>query len=705
MTKRYLGNIITQNPTAPADDFANSAAKGVWSLEEQLAYQKVGLWPVPGNFPLDVEDVFSTYLYDGTSAEHTITNGIDLAGEGGMIWGKIRSSTDQHWIVDSERGTGSNSNYKYLMPNLTNGESDFASRSVSSFNSNGFTLQNGTDNQFNESGQDYASWTFRKAPKFFDCVQYTGDGVAGRTVSHNLGTTVGSIFIKELTQPDYRWMVYHRSLGNGGLLRLDSTGAATYNNTAFNSTDPASDLFTLDGGAYVNGSGKEYVAYLFAHNDGDGGFGADGDADIIKCGSYTGNGSTNGPEIDLGFEPQFVLVKRADSSAGWFLMDTMRGMAVGNGTTGSTLYVNPNNSNAEDNFSSASVDPTPTGFNVDGTNTNVNASGGTYIYMAIRRGTKVPESATEVFNPTYAYQYDIEGNTSSSNGIHGYLGNSTDLYIQGYLSGSSLNALVRNRLTGGNYLSTNSTAQEITSSINFWDNNVGSGFETANSVNTSLITYNWKRAPGYFDAVAYTGDSTAQRAISHNLGVAPEMIWVKNRDQSGYNWIVGMGDPVGWDYYLSLNGSSSRGYSNIYFGNTNTAPTDSQFYVGRSAGWDDTNRDTYTYIAYLFASLPGISKVGSYTGTGATLNINCGFTSGARFVLLKKTSSTGHWIVFDTVRGIVSGNDPFLQINRTSAEVTAYDVVDPYSSGFTLTSDPTYGLNTSGASYIFYAIA
>ena len=65
MTKRYLGNIITQNPTAPAGDFTNSAAKGVWSLEEQLAYQKAGLWPVPGNLPLDVEDVFSTDFIHG----------------------------------------------------------------------------------------------------------------------------------------------------------------------------------------------------------------------------------------------------------------------------------------------------------------------------------------------------------------------------------------------------------------------------------------------------------------------------------------------------------------------------------------------------------------------------------------------------------------------------------------------------------------
>ena len=71
-----------------------------------------------------------------------------------------------------------------------------------------------------------------------------------------------------------------------------------------------------------------FVAYLFAHNDGDGEFGPDGDADIIKCGSYTGNGSANGPEIDLGFEPQWVLIKAQQSTGNWFMFDTMRGMPV-----------------------------------------------------------------------------------------------------------------------------------------------------------------------------------------------------------------------------------------------------------------------------------------------------------------------------------------------------------------------------------------
>ena len=95
--------------------------------------------------------------------------------------------------------------------------------------------------------------------------------------------------------------------------------------------------------------------------------------------------------------------------------------------------------------------------------------------------------------------------------------------------------------------------------------------------------------------------------------------------------------------------------------------------------------------------------MGSYTGTGATQTIDCGFTSGARFVLIKRTDSTSPWWVWDTARGIVSGNEPWLELNSTSQETTGYDWLDPDSSGFQL---PASGNNNlSGASYIFYAIA
>jgi hypothetical protein len=117
------------------------------------------------------------------------------------------------------------------------------------------------------------------------------------------------------------------------------------------------------------------------------------------------------------------------------------------------------------------------------------------------------------------------------------------------------------------------------------------------------------------------------------------------------------------------------------------------------------NGSGYTYVLYLFATLAGVSKVGSYTGTGADLNVDCGFSAGARFILIKRTDSTGDWYVWDSVRGIAAGNDPYLLLNSTAAEVTNTDYIDPLSSGFTVTATAPAALNASGGSYIFLAIA
>ena len=123
-------------------------------------------------------------------------------------------------------------------------------------------------------------------------------------------------------------------------------------------------------------------------------------------------------------------------------------------------------------------------------------------------------------------------------------------------------------------------------------------------------------------------------------------------------------------------------------------------------GTDASNNSSGdNYIAYLFASVPGISKVGSYTGTGSDLNVDCGFSAGARFVLIKRTDATGDWYAYDSVQGIVAGNDPYLLLNTTAAQVTGTDYIDPLSSGFTVTSSAPTGLNASSGTYLFYAIA
>ena len=111
------------------------------------------------------------------------------------------------------------------------------------------------------------------------------------------------------------------------------------------------------------------------------------------------------------------------------------------------------------------------------------------------------------------------------------------------------------------------------------------------------------------------------------------------------------------------------------------------------------------YIVYLFATLAGISKVGSYTGNGSSQTISCGFSAGARFILIKRTDASGDWYVWDSVRGIVAGNDPHLTLDTTAADVTNDDSVDPHNSGFIVNQNSATQINVSSGTYIFYAIA
>ena len=624
-----------------------------------------------GGGGLDITDVFSTYLYTGTNSSRTITNGIDLAEEDGLVWLKKRSASDSHYLMNVIGSTP-----YFLNSNSTDGESSLPSSFFSLTNS-GFNL-----NVFNDSGADYTSWSFRNAPKFFQKIRYTGNG-QNRQISHDLKTAVGSIFVK-LTNNGGSWMVWHRGLSDTtkGFLHLNETAPeGGPDNDAWASTAPTNTQFSVGNNPFTNRSGEEYVAFLFSHNDGDGEFGPDADQDIIKCGSYTGNGSTNGPEIDLGFEPQWVMVKASSSSGDWHIFDSMRGIVSG----GNDPLLEANSSDAE-----LSVFPAmsllPTGFKLTYNSARTNASNVTYIYMAIRRGPlNPPTAATEVFAID-------EGDSTLTNGHEYDSSFAVDMAIRGNKPGSIYYPANSARLIQGKQLitsSTNSESSVSSESFSFMD-----GHYTGTQ-DSGIVSWMWKRAPSYFDVVAYTGSGVAGRTVSHNLGVAPEMMWVKRRNSTGHWYVYHTGMTGGSDALHStarLNldeaGFNTQSWKNYDF-------TTAHFSLDNAA---DINGSGGTYIAYLFATLAGISKVGSVTHSGTT-NVDCGFSAGSRFVMLKRTDSTGDWYIWDSVRGIIAGNDPYLLLNTTAAQVTNTDYIDPLSSGFTITSNFTAG------DYIFYAIA
>jgi hypothetical protein len=692
MSKQYPGGIISKTAPVPSGPYADSTAPGIWTLEQQAAYAKLGQWPTQGNINpnLFIENLFSTYLYAGSNSLQTITNNIDLSTNGGLVWTKARTTTYDHFLTDTIRGGN-----KQLSSNNTGASVTSSPAEITSFNTTGYTLAGGTVE--NVAGQDFVGWTFREQPKFFDIVTWTGTGSA-RTIAHNLGSTPGCIIIKCLNTT-FDWIVWHRSFpANNQNAFLNTTDpAAGYSVTS--STAPTDTVFSLTTSPYTNQNGSTYVAYLFAHDAG--GFGLTGTDNIVSCGSFTTDGSGLAT-VNLGYEPQWVMAKSSDASGNWFMFDTMRGYTADT-TSGIDARLLANSSAAEQN-ATAYGGPNATGF------TGYIAASTTYIYIAIRRGPMaVPTLGTTVFSPNVATTTIVTNTVLPSAGFP------VDLMFF-RKKDEAYETYWNSRLLPDSNLQANATAAEIT----------GYPYSFASMTSVQKITNDWytgsaipfvfwqfRRAPSFFDQVCYTGDGVDTRMLSHNLNAQPELIISKNR-QGVQNWQVIKFAPAvtttsGTNYWIqsiSTAGSLYDGTINSTFGPSYSAPSSTQYPVGIVSGsTNGVNASGITYVAYLFSTTPGVSKVGTYTGTGAAQTINCGFTSGSRFVVIKRTDSTGDWYLWDSARGIIPSNDPYVVLNSTAAPVTGTDYVDTTSVGFDITSTAPAGINANGGTYIFLAIA
>jgi hypothetical protein len=451
----------------------------------------------------------------------------------------------------------------------------------------------------------------------------------------------------------------------------------------------SSGISTITVSSNSNTLNHSYVAYLFAHDTS-----SDG---IIQCGSYTGNGSTSGPVVTLGWEPQYVMIKGTSSARDWYVVDTVRGMTID--ATDAVLSPNLIGTEAQPTI----LSPTSTGFQLN-TVGSPNQNNEVFVYMAIRRPNKPPTSGTQVFSPI-----SYNGN-SGTNSIGPTTTVAPDLFWTKWRAGTPGNSShnIWDRLRGVNYrLFSNSPYGEENAPINSFDmNGVSLNGSYGNTSGTSYMGLFFRRAMGVFDIVCYTGTGTG-RAIAHNLGVAPELMIIKGRNDATGNmfWSV-FNTTIGNDYLLKLNDTSARTAVGFEWwtqdGVTRKSPDASNFYINTAI---QINQTSEKFVAYLFATLAGVSKVGSYTGNGTSQTINCGFSTGARFVMIKRTNSTGDWYVWDTARGIVAANDPHLSLNTTVAEVTTDDSVDPAASGFIVNQVAATNINVNAATYIYLAIA
>ena len=677
MSNRYKGGIISATPPTTTGGESGTAS-GAWTLEQQMQLTAAGLWPLQPT-PKYIEDVFSTWLYTDSGSTQTINNGIDLAGEGGLVWVKSRSAVINNLLWDSARGTSN-----YLVSNNTGTPQSGA---ATTFNSNGFSVPNIS------TGATFASWTFREQPKFFDVVTYTGNGVLSNAISHNLGSVPGCIIWKR-TDSTSDWGVWHIADGittskTGGSLNSTNAFLYTLNATPYQTSTTFQPAWVNDAaGNNGNINGATYVAYLFAHNAG--GFGLTGTDNVISCGSFTTPASDNAV-ITLGYEPQWLLVKCSSNAQDWFLVDSMRGLSQ---TEQRTLLANT--SAAEEATDTPYFRLTATGFTASPASIGGSR---TFIYIAIRRGPmRTPTTGTSVFSPVAA---------AGSTGTKLATDFPVDLQIWSLRGdgGSSKRAVDRlrgissNTTTSGAALFTDLTSAEDTASAStrYFDN---TGFTIpGNFLGSGLnaVYWNFRRAPGFFDEVCYTGTGLNSN-FSHNLQVVPEMLITKRRSNTG-PWVV-YTPTTGIENYLQLYTNDAVQTNTSYY--NFTPPTASVFTLGSSTS---VNASGNGFVAYLFATLAGVSKVGSYTGTGTTQVINCGFTAGSRFVLIKRTDSTGDWYVWDSARGIVAGNDPYLLLNSTAAEVTSTDYVDTAATGFEISSTAPAAINANGGTFIFLAIS
>ena len=624
--------------------------------------------------------------FPSTNVSTTVT----YSNLGGLVWMKGRSGATDHALYDTARGA------TYDIASNLNTAQTAQPTGLTAFETNGFII--GSLAKINTNAATYASWSFRKQAKFFDVVTYTGTGVA-RTISHNLGSVPGCIMIKRLDTVA-SWGVYHRSIPITQYLTLNSTSPAI---TAgyWNSTSPTSSVFTVNTQGEVNANGATYVAYLFAHNAG--GFGATGTDNVISCGSFDTD-AFNTATIDLSWEPQWVLVKSTVSADAWTLIDNTRGWVNrgANNSNNTCQLLKANSSQVEEGSGSGSTRlgrPLATGFSFFGDpSTN-------FIYIAIRRGPmKAPTTGTSVFGLSAR-----TGTGANATVTGGQLADAILVKNRGSVVGS----LIAARLTGSVTLDATATGYMVTSDTTAeaqagstilqalpWDVmdgvKVGTTSTITNASANTFINYMFRRAPGFFDVVCYTGTGGVT-SVPHNLTVPPELMIIKRRD-GAQNWAV-YSTATGPTGALYLNDTGTINVGSTFFNNTN--PTASSFTVGVTLSANTTT----TWVAYLFATVAGVSKVGSYTGTAALQTINCGFTGGARFVLIKRTDSTGDWYVWDSARGISSINDPYLLLNSTAAEVTGTNYVDTTSTGFQVTAAAPAGINANGGTYIFLAIA
>ena len=423
-------------------------------------------------------------------------------------------------------------------------------------------------------------------------------------------------------------------------------------------------------------------------------YGENTDKGIIKCGSYTGQ-SSHDFEVNLGWEPQWIMIKRTDGAANWCIFDCIRGIV----TDGNENYLYPNSQSSE--YTAERISATATGFIVDASaGVLINQNDADYVFTAIRRQDgyvgKPAEAGTNVFAMDTGAGSATMPNYDSGFPVDWSIVRSPTQQTNWENGG---------RLIQGKWLATNNTSSESPAAYFSFDSNTG-WMDGASAYNSDYQSWMWKRGQG-FDMVAFQGVATNPGPdYAHSLGQVPELKIIKRRDGTTMDWMTTgtvlsqaiAGTNNSKDYYLYLNESQAAGTSSNYWSGNDTSTHFTVRHGNNGAGGSNN-----PYLCLLFASVDGISKVGYYDGSASDLTIECGFQP--RFVIIKSITNAGYsWVVLDSLRTWGSGNDNYLQLNSNAAEVS-YEMGAPTSSGFTVDAGSAWVNGSTARKYIYYAHA
>ena len=666
-----------------------------------------------------------TFRYDGTA------NNINFQGATRFtpdwVWAKRRSDTEDNVVFDSVRGV-----QKQLRTNATGVEST-KTNAISSFNSNGFTT--GSNNALNTNNETYVAWCWKgggaavtndtgsrdtqvsaNTAAGFSIVSLNKPDTNTDTYGHGLTSAPEMIILKryESTASSDDWYVYHKYLGNSTRVSLNSDASPVGSTGVWGSTTPTTSVFTLQ-----NQLGGLHIAYCM-HSV----------AGYQKIDSYAGNGSTTGPIIDTGFEVAWLLI-RSTGGNHWVMKDNKRSTS-----NPRTERLKANLDAAEN--TGADVDFLANGFQIKSASNEVNDGSTTYIYWAIAAD---PSTAS---TPSVTNAFDVVNYTGNGSTQEILTDTNPDLVlIKGTDTGSSSSGnfvffdtvrdagsetdaphFLASNLTNGEFGNANTGVVSfdekgftVTDDANGGGNvNGASGglysngsytaflwsagshegnLPTINTQGTLDSTVSVNDAAG-FSIVKYTGNGGTGQSVGTGMSSAPELVLFKRTDAS-VNWFVFAKIGGVYKRFEGLNTTNQAG-SVSSFGATSTTIT-------WSGTTSDFNGNGNEYIMYCFRSISGYSDIGTYDGNNSSKTVTTGFKP--RWVMMKRTTAVGNWIIWDSINNPSADNSNnnviYANLSDARSDAGSGRFIAFNSNGFTISGD-SGNSNASGHTYLYFAI-